>query len=292
MLKTKLAYDVPLARYTSWRVGGRAKQVFRPTSVQELQDFLKTLSTDEPIFWLGLGSNTLIRDGGVNGTVIITQGGLDQLSITSDGIMAQAGVSCAKLARFSAKNNGANSAFLAGVPGTVGGALRMNAGAYGSETWDYVRYVETIDRQGHVKQRMASEFEIGYRSVQGLNDSEWFLSGTFVFPSGNSDEAFQAIKSLLKRRGDSQPIGSFSGGSTFRNPPGDFAGRLIEQCGMKGYCIGGARISEKHANFIVNDETARASDIEALIQHVQTRVAEQTGVMLEPEICVIGEQDE
>lgn len=290
--KATLQHDTSLARYTSWRVGGDAKQIFRPNNVQALQTFLKTLPDQEPIYWLGLGSNMLVRDGGVNGTVIITQGGLDDLFLTDQGIVAQAGVSCAKLARFAAKQSSSEVAFLAGVPGTVGGALRMNAGAYGGETWAYVRRVETIDRQGRIKQRLASEFEIGYRSVKGLNESEWFLSSTFVFPSGDAEQALRAIKALLSVRGKSQPIGFFSGGSTFRNPPGDYAGRLIEQCGLKGHRIGGACISEKHANFIVNDETAKASDIEGLIQHVQQCVAEQTGIRLMPEVCIIGEQSE
>ncbi len=288
-LRGELLLDESLAHYTSWHVGGKAKRFYKPADLADLSAFLPTLPPTETIVWLGLGSNVLIRDGGINGTVIFTQGCLKELDLLAEQtIRAEAGVTCAKLAKFCARHELAQGAFFAGIPGTVGGALAMNAGAFQGETWSYVTAVETIDRRGSVQQRLRQDFNITYREVKRPLD-EWFVAGHFQFPLGEEQQATQAIRELLRKRNDSQPIGEFSCGSVFRNPPGDFAGRLIESCGLKGKKIGGAWISTKHANFIINGGEATAADIEFLIANVQLLVEEQTGVTLQPECHIIGE---
>ncbi|GAB4223720.1 MAG: UDP-N-acetylmuramate dehydrogenase [Gammaproteobacteria bacterium] len=287
----KLQYDVPLARYTSWRVGGGAKCVYQPSDVIDLHYFLADLPHDETVLWLGLGSNTLIRDQGLNATVILTLGGLKTLEqVDSHIIRAEAGVSCATLARFSARQGLGGLAFLAGVPGTVGGALRMNAGAHGGETWDYVMCVETIDKQGQVHIRYPDAYNIQYRSVElnNANSAEWFVAAYFKLPHCEVHDAQQAIKDLLARRAATQPINEYTCGSVFRNPPGDYAARLIEACNLKGVAIGDAYVSPKHANFIVNRGHASAYDIEQLIQHVAQQVKQKFDIELHREVHIIG----
>lgn len=294
-LRGILRLDEPLARYTSWHVGGKAKQSYRPADLADLILFLawmtnkKDTLAQENLVWLGLGSNVLIRDGGIPGTVIITQNRLNNMGQTNEGtIRAEAGVPCAKLAKYCAKSGYTAGAFFSGVPGTVGGALAMNAGAFGGETWTYVVAVETINRKGEIKIRPSKDFQVGYRHVKRPED-EWFVAGHFVFPSGSSETAQQAIRALLRKRSATQPIGEFSCGSVFRNPPNDHAARLIEACGLKGLRQGGAKVSEKHANFIVNDADATAKDIETLIGVVQQRVEETQGVKLITEVHILGE---
>lgn len=290
-----LCRNETLARYTSWHVGGIAKQTYRPANLADLAIFLPHLPNDEKLIWLGLGSNVLIRDGGINGTVIITQGHLNKLERLNELesgdqsiIRAEAGVTCAKMAKFCAQFGYAAGTFFCGVPGTIGGALAMNASAFGGETWPHVVAVETINRAGEIKKRLPAEFKVSYREVIRPGE-EWFVAGHFKFPVGDMTAATAMIKELLHKRSVTQPLGEFSCGSVFRNPPGDFAGRLIETCGLKGLRIGGAWISEKHANFIINGGEATAGDIENLIRHVQERVEQMHGVKLIPEVHIIGE---
>jgi UDP-N-acetylmuramate dehydrogenase len=202
-------------------------------------------------------------------------------------------VAAPKLARFAAMHGCAEAEFLAGVPGTVGGALAMNAGCYGGETWSYVARVEELERDGRFAVRTPADYAIAYRSVRradGTAISGVFTAAWFSFPTGDAMASRARIKELLARRIATQPLNLPNAGSVFRNPEGDHAARLIESCGLKGYTIGGARVSEKHANFIVNPEgRAKAADIEALIEHVRRVVAEKAGVSLEPEVRVIGE---
>jgi UDP-N-acetylmuramate dehydrogenase len=288
-LRGKLERDVSLARYTSWKVGGAAEMLYQPEDLVDLQNFIKTLDAKVPVTWLGRGTNVLVRDGGVRGVVIIMQGCINKLEkIESNLLRAELGVSCVKLARYGAENDLIGAEFLAGIPGTVGGALAMNSGAYGSETWSYVLEVETIDRNGELHVRSPSEFEIGYRSVKGRND-EWFIAATFKFSAGDGQQAKQKIRELLGQRNISQPVGNKSCGSVFRNPENDFAARLIESCDLKGKTIGGAQISMKHANFILNTGDATAADIEALIANVRSTIESECGVLLIPEVRIIGE---
>ena len=287
--QSQLLKNESLARYTSWRVGGLADRVFIAENVGELQAFLQTLDTAEPLEFIGLGSNLLVRDGGVRGTVVVMHQALNELRLDGQYIYAESGVTCGKVARFSASESKQGAEFLAGIPGTVGGALAMNAGCYGSETWNIVHQVLTINRSGQTHVRNASEFIPSYRHVEMPMPDEWFLGAWFKLEVGNTEISQQKIKQLLATRLASQPLNLPSAGSTFRNPHGDFAARLIEASGLKGYQIGGARVSPKHANFIVNVGECTALDIELLIRHIKDVVLEKQGVALQQEVKVIGE---
>lgn len=285
----KLLLNEPLARYTSWRVGGRADQLYVPAGLQDLCEFLKSQPADAPIYFIGLGSNLLVRDGGVRGTVVLMHNVLTTLKMDGDWVYAESGVTCAKLAKFAAKEAKQGAEFFAGIPGTLGGALAMNAGCYGSETWDVVKRVITVDRFGELHTREAAEFQPSYRHIEKPVADEWFIAAWLTLPQGDADEAAQKIKALLAKRLASQPLNLPSAGSTFRNPEGDFAARLVEASGLKGYTIGGAQVSEKHANFIVNIGGATAQDIERLIQHMRDTVQQKQGVTLQQEVKVMGE---
>ena len=287
--QSQLLKNESLARYTSWRVGGLADRVFIAENVGELQVFLQTLDTAEPLEFIGLGSNLLVRDGGVRGTVVVMHQALSELRVDGQYIYAEAGVTCGKVARFSASESKQGAEFLVGIPGTVGGALAMNAGCYGSETWNIVHQVLTINRRGKTHVRNESEFIPSYRHVEMPMPYEWFLGAWFKLELGNTEISQQKIKQLLATRLASQPLNLPSAGSTFRNPHGDFAARLIEASGLKGYQIGGAQVSPKHANFIVNVGECTALDIELLIRHIKDVVLEKQGVALQQEVKVIGE---
>lgn len=287
--KSQLLKNEPLARYTSWRVGGRADRVFIAENIAELQAFMRSIDHAEPVYFIGLGSNLLVRDGGVRGTVIVMHQALSDLRIDGKYIYAEAGVTCGKFAKFSASQFREGGEFMAGIPGTVGGALAMNAGCYGSETWNIVHQALTIDRRGETHVRNEAEFIPSYRHVEMPIPDEWFLGAWFKLEQGDAEESHKKIKNLLATRLASQPLNLPSAGSTFRNPHGDFAARLIEASGLKGYQIGGAQISPKHANFIVNVGDCTALDIELLIRHMKDVVLEKQGVALQQEVRVIGE---
>lgn len=282
-----------LARHTSYRVGGVARTYFTPNSEQELINFLSTNKSENKLFWLGLGSNILIRDGGFNGTVIHTRFIKDEISIleeTADGklLRISAGTTCAKIAKFCAKNNLVEAEFFAGIPGTMGGALAMNAGAWGGETFNHLVTAIMINETGRVFNKNRQDFIFDYRHVE-LAKNEWFLAGVLFFKNGDSTQATAKIKELLKVRNKTQPVGVYSCGSVFKNPNGNYAAELIESSKLKGIELGGAVVSNKHANFIVNNGTATAKDIEDLIMLVQHEVLGKTGIKLEPEVRIIGE---
>lgn len=287
----QLLSNESLAGYTTWRVGGMARHLYKPTGIDDLALFLKRLPQDEPLLWLGLGSNSLIRDGGFAGTVVLTQGCLKEIQLlTPDTVRVEAGVSCATMARFCARHDLAGGEFWAGIPGTMGGALRMNAGCFGSETWQSVIEVETMTRQGERRVRKPHDFEIAYRHVLGLED-EWFTAATCRLVSGEKEKSLQTIKALLAHRAMTQPTSEYNCGSVFRNPPGHFAAKLIEESGLKGKQLGGAMVSTKHANFIINQQgNASGNDIESLIDLVRTTVHQLTNIELIREVHIIGDQ--
>jgi UDP-N-acetylmuramate dehydrogenase len=280
--------DEPLSRHTSWHVGGPAEVFFNPRDRAELAAFLRTVPLEVPIHFIGLGSNLLVRDGGVKGIVVSTHGTLDVLTrIDETTVHAQAGVACARIARQCVKWGLGPAEFFAGIPGTLGGALAMNAGAFGGETWRHVLSVETIDRGGEAHTRAAGEYRVSYRQVIAPAPEEWFIAATLSFerrPAAHESE----VRALLERRKASQPIGEWSCGSVFTNPPGDHAARLIEVAGLKGFRIGDASVSHKHANFIINHGQASAADLERLIAHVRDTVQRVHGVALRPEVRIVG----
>ncbi len=287
-LRGELRLDEPLARYTSWRVGGPARRFYRPADATDLAAFLRTLAPEEPLLWLGLGSNLLVNDEGFAGTVIHTLGRLGTLERLRDQVLrAECGVSCARAARFAARAGLAGIEFLAGIPGTLGGALAMNAGAHGGETWTRVRKVRTLNRLGQIKERTPEDYHIAYRQVEGPSE-EWFLEVELELEPGNPSACQERIRDFLERRDRTQPIGLPSCGSVFRNPPGDYAARLIEAAGLKGEREGGAQVSTRHANFIINTGEASARDITRLIERVGATVERHSGVKLRPEVHFIG----
>lgn len=292
-LRGELRLNEPMAKHVSWRAGGVAARAYAPADVDDLSAFLRTVPRTEDLYFVGLGSNLLVRDGGVRATVVFTHWALRQIKLLGTGerdieIHAEAGIASPKAARFAALHGAEGAEFLAGIPGTIGGALAMNAGCYGGETWNLVSSVTTIDRAGQLHQRRRDEFQTGYRSVRGPAD-EWFVSATLCVPMGDREKSLNKIKQLLSRRIASQPLQQPNAGSVFRNPQNDHAARLIEACGLKGTRIGAAEISCKHANFIVNTGGATAADIEGLIELVQITVRDKFGIKLECEVSVIGE---
>lgn len=287
-LRGQLLRNEPLANYTSWRTGGPADFLYIPADLADLSHFMQQLHSSLKLTWLGLGSNTLVRDGGLEGVVIVTQGALSTIAeIQPLHVRAEAGVSAAQLSRYTARLGYTGLEFMAGIPGTVGGALAMNAGCFGGETWRQVHAVETINRKGEIKLRYADEFVVNYRQVKCAQD-EWFVAGHFIVQQGDKEKSLNNIRELLERRNQTQPTGTANCGSVFRNPTGTYAGRLIEECGLKGKNKGGAFVSEKHANFIINEKNATSSDIENLIREVGTIVEEKTGIKLTPEVHIIG----
>jgi UDP-N-acetylmuramate dehydrogenase len=285
---TRVRRREPLSRHTSWHVGGPAEVFFNPRDRADLGAFLRGLPPEVPVYWIGLGSNLLVRDGGIPGVVISTHGTLDTLELLSETtVRAGAGVACARIARQCIKWGLGPAEFFAGIPGTLGGALAMNAGAFGGETWRHVVEVETIDRRGVERVRPLREYRVGYREVVAPAPGEWYLSATLAFEHRAGAHADE-VQKLLARRKETQPIGEWSCGSVFTNPPGDHAARLIEATGLKGYRIGDASVSQKHANFIINHGSARAADLEALIEHVRAAVERQHGVSLHPEVRIVG----
>ena len=284
----KLLIDEPMSKHTSWRVGGKADHYYTPADLSDLQSYLAGLAQDTPITWVGLGSNMLVRDGGIRGEVIASLNGLKDIQLRKDGcVYAESGVTCGRLAKFCQKEDLAGADFLAGIPGTVGGALTMNAGAFGSETWNHVERLTMINRRGELVNRMAAEFSVAYRHVSQFAE-EWFAAGYFRFNAKTSGQDSN-IRQLLKKRNDSQPIGLPSCGSVFKNPVGHHAAKLIESAGLKGHHIGDACVSEKHANFIISSENTRAADIEALIGFIQQTVKQKFDLDLQTEVRILGE---
>ena len=284
----ELRTNEPMSQHTSWRVGGPVDQFFVPSSLADLAQFLRELDVTTPIFWHGVGSNLLVRDGGIRGVVISASRILRSLERVAPFLVtAGSGVPCTQLARECLRWDIGPSEFFAGIPGTVGGALAMNAGAHGGETWERVESVRTMDRAGEIHHRSPAEYSVGYRSVSGPGN-EWFIEANFRFdPKVTASK--ETLDALLERRKSTQPLGLPSCGSVFRNPPGDHAARLIEAAGLKGFRIGGAEVSAKHANFIINSNNATATEVEELIEHVRHTVIEQHGVELQHEVRIIGE---
>ena len=283
-----LKQNEPMSAHSSWHAGGAARHYFDPADLEDLSCYLAALPAAEPVLWVGLGSNLLVRDGGFPGSVIAVNRMLNKLEIEPSGLVrVDAGVPCAKVAKMTARAGWSGAEFLAGIPGTMGGALAMNAGAHGGEIWDIVTGVMTLSRSGTMTARLRSDFRIGYRSV-GMPAEEWFISAELQLQRYPQHQGEQRIRELLERRAATQPVGQPSCGSVFRNPPGDYAARLIEACGLKGARRGDACVSEKHANFIINQGDATAKDIEQLIQQIQETVQRKFAVALVPEVRIVG----
>lgn len=281
-----------LAPWTSWHIGGVAQRFYCPPSANLLADYLSLLPAELPVTWLGLGSNVLIRDAGIKGAVLGMRQ-LQQLYQREDGaIVAEAGVTCAKFARFCSRLGFPDAAFFAGIPGTIGGALAMNAGAFGGETWEWVEAITVMNRQGLSQVQTPTDYHIGYRTVKPTKEhgaANVFVEGVFRFKHQHNSDGLGNIKELLRKRGATQPIGTLNCGSVYRNPPGDFAARLIEECQLKGYRVGDAMVSQKHANFIINCQKATAHDVELLMATIESSVLDKFGIRLQTEVKILGQ---
>ena len=297
-LRGELLRNEPMAKHTSWRAGGVAEIFYKPADIDDLSLFLSQQDDVTRITFVGLGSNLLVRDAGIDGIVIGIGSTLSNLEINDDcSVYVEAGVASPKVARVAAKNSLKGNEFLCGIPGTFGGALAMNAGAMGGETWSIVKNVTTINKSGQISIRNPDEFDIAYRSVKAnknsnfiIGQNEWFIAATLQLNKGDKDESETKIKSHLERRNKTQPTQQPNAGSVFRNPDGDHAARLIEGCNLKGFCIGGACVSDKHANFIINTGAATAKDIESLIEHVHQAVKDKYDIDLIREVRIIGNE--
>ncbi len=287
-------FDESLDRYTSLRVGGRADVLVFPQNIEELGELVHFLrETDHPFQVAGNWTNLLVRDGGYRG-VIIAMKNLCRITWEQEGrdhvmVDAQAGVSLAELVRFTVEHALAGMTFCAGIPGSVGGAVIMNAGAYGSEVKDVLYKTQLMDHQGVIVDRLRNELHFEYRRLD-VPVGTIVLGAAFCLERGDRQRIRQMIDDIMDRRKQKHPLNYPNAGSIFKNPAGHSAGLLVEAAGLKGLQIGGAKISERHGNFIINTGGAKAVDILALIERVQEEVLKQTGIALETEVRIIGEQ--
>jgi len=282
------SYDEPMSKHTSWGIGGCSDLFYSPKSRKDLVYFLSSIDPTLPITWIGRGTNILVRDGGIRGVVTSTKSFLKEIIKTSEHLYkVEAGVACVELALFCQKNGIGPAAFFSGIPGSIGGALTMNAGSFGMETWDLVKEVEVINEKGDISFLEKESFDIAYRTVT-FPFRLWFLSCSMSLSSDEQTTKDNLIE-LRNQRIRTQPLSEDTCGSVFKNPPGNYAGALIERSGLKGFKIGSASISEKHANFIVNEGGATARDIENLIKHTRQAVREKFDIDLQREVRIIGE---
>ncbi|HXP03149.1 MAG TPA: UDP-N-acetylmuramate dehydrogenase [Stellaceae bacterium] len=286
-VRGRLTADAPIGPMTWFRVGGPAEVLFRPADAADLADFLKALSPDIPVTAIGVGSNLLVRDGGIPGVTIRLGRGFAEIAVEGDTVRAGAGMLDLNVALTAAEAGIAGLEFLSGVPGTIGGGLRMNAGAYGSEIKDVLVEAVAVDRSGAIHRMPAAQLGLSYRHSAAPED--WIFVGAILRGRlGEKQEIAQRMTEIQAAREASQPIRSRTGGSTFANPPGHQAWQLIDAAGCRGLVRGGATVSEKHTNFLINTGTASAADIEGLGEEVRRRVHAQFGIVLEWEIRRVG----
>ncbi|MEL0102523.1 MAG: UDP-N-acetylmuramate dehydrogenase [Gammaproteobacteria bacterium] len=286
-IKGSLKEDVSLKAYNTWKIGGNAEYFFEPKNLEDLKTFLKN-TTGYDITFLGNGSNVLIRDGGIKGFVVCLKNSLNNYYKVSDNeFIFEAGLSCMKIAQITSINNSTGLEFLCGIPGSLGGALRMNAGCYGGNIWENLKTVTLIDKSGNEIKKYKEDFNINYRNVE-LDDNLFFINASFSLKKNELNNSSEIIKDYLKDRRSKQPTSLPSCGSVFKNPENSHAANLIESVGLKEYKIGGAYVSKKHANFIISDKTTKSKDIEDLIGYIQTEVYKKKKVFLETEVKFIG----
>ncbi|TNE62742.1 MAG: UDP-N-acetylmuramate dehydrogenase [Alphaproteobacteria bacterium] len=286
-VRGRLVEQAPLARLSWFRTGGTADVLFEPADEADLIAFLRHMPGDVPMTVIGVGSNLLVRDGGVDGVVIRLGRAFANIVIRGDVVKAGAAAMDVHVAKAAAKVGLSGLEFMVGVPGTVGGALRMNAGAYGREIKDVLLHAHAVDRYGHVHELRAEDFGYAYRSSR-IGEGMILLGGSFQCQTGDVETINAAMAKISADRQESQPLGTRTGGSTFKNPEGMKAWELVDKAGCRGMRIGDAQVSEKHCNFLLNHGEATAAQIEELGETVRKRVKETSGVDLEWEIRIIG----
>ncbi|MCR9221402.1 MAG: UDP-N-acetylmuramate dehydrogenase [Alphaproteobacteria bacterium] len=290
-VRGRLSEAAPLSRVTWFRVGGPAEVLFKPADLDDLRAFLRDLPEDVPVLPIGVGSNLLVRDGGVKGVVLRLGGDFARITVEGSEIVAGAAALDANVAKTAANHGLSGLEFFAGVPGTVGGALRMNAGAYGLETRDVLVEATAVDRSGALHRVTADEMGMRYRASDAPAD--WiFVEARFRAEPGDRAEIFHRIEEIQRARSESQPIRSRTGGSTFKNPVGGKAWRAIDAAGCRGLTHGAAQVSEQHCNFLINTGGATAADLEDLGEEVRRRVKQAAGLDLEWEIKRVGEREQ
>jgi len=288
-LRGRLIANAPMADITWFRAGGPAQVLFTPSDEADLAYFLKNLAADIPVFVVGLGSNLLVRDGGVRGVVIRLGRGFGDITTGPDHtITTGTAVPDVKVARAAADAGIAGLAFYRGIPGSIGGALRMNAGAHGSETKDTFVSARAVDRQGNIHVLTSADMQFTYRHC-GIPEGWIFTQATYRGQAGDPAEILKAMQEVAEYREANQPIKERTGGSTFKNPPGNSSWKLIDAAGMRGFRVGGAKVSEMHCNFLINDRGATGADIETLGETVRARVKAHSGIELQWEIIRLGE---
>lgn len=289
-LGAEVEENAPMSKYTSFKAGGTAALLITPVSVSSLREIILFCKENEiPYFILGNGSNVLVRDEGFDGAVIHLGAALSKITLKDENtIVVEAGASLKSICMFALEHSLAGLEFAYGIPGTLGGAVYMNAGAYGGEMKDVLKSVSHIDCDGELGLSEKENLDLSYRHSAYSDNGFTVTSAEIELQKGNYDEIKAKMNELMSKRRSKQPIEYPSAGSTFKRPEGYFAGSLIEECGLKGKCIGGAEVSTKHAGFIINKNKATATDILDLIKFVQDTVFEKHGVQLEPEVKIIG----
>lgn len=288
-LRGRLATDANLARLSWFRTGGNADILFEPADEDDLVQVLRKTPSSMPITVIGVGSNLLVRDGGVRGMVIRLGRGFSEISARGNLVVAGGGAMDIHVAKFAANEHLAGLEFLSGIPGTIGGAVKMNAGAYGREVKDCLKHAHAVDRFGHIEELAPEDFKFSYRR-SALEDGHIVLKAAFHAKPGDEAVIRATMRDIADARADSQPLGTRTGGSTFKNPQGHHAWELVDEAGCRGMSIGDAQISEKHCNFMINHGSATAADIENLGEQVREMVLQKIGVPLEWEIKCIGEK--
>jgi len=281
----------PLARYTSFGVGGPADILVRPASPEALRKVMRISAESGGVpLLIGNGTNLIVRDGGVRGVVVLTAGGLDRMEQDGEEAVIESGATLASICCMCARRGLSGMEFAAGIPGTLGGALIMNAGTNGGEIGNITQWVDVVDLSGVVRRYEASELDFGYRR-SALRDMDGaILRAGLKFALGDPERVHNNVCEKMTMRCARQPVTMQSAGSIFKRPEGDYAGRLLEEAGAKGVSVGGAMVSDKHSNFLVNRGDATARDVLDLIARVRGMVFDQSGVLLEPEVCVVGEE--
>lgn len=279
----------PLSGHTTFRIGGPALHYLIPETMEEVSEALDfARSNHYPFYVIGKGSNMLFSDEGYPGVIIEIGKGLEEIQIGDDGVVtAQAGITLSAMASRLAKESLSGFAFASGIPGTLGGGITMNAGAYGGEIKDCIRSARVLTAEGATRELSKDELELGYRTSIIQKESYIVLDAVFQFERGDKEAIQKEMRDLNQRRREKQPLEFPSAGSTFKRPQGYFAGKLIEDAGLRGYRVGGAQVSEKHCGFVINCGQATADDVKQVIHDVQQKVNEQFGVLLEPEVRIV-----
>ncbi len=288
---TQLFFDEPMKNHSSFKIGGPADVLFNVKNTSDCIDMITFCKENNlPFYVIGNGSNLLVTDKGFRGVIIKLGKDFSDARVNEDEVWCQAGILLSTLSSLALKNNLAGLEFASGIPGTVGGAVCMNAGAYGPEIKDILLYAQVLTPQMNVVTLSNEELNFGYRTSRIQKDGMIVLTAVFSLRTGRYEEVKGLMDELNQRRKDKQPLEYPSAGSTFKRPPGFYAGQLIEECGLKGFRIGGAQVSAKHSGFVINNGEATAEDVLTLMEHVRTTVFEKTGVLLEPEVKIIGQR--